>query len=102
MTIMTRGTLPNGETLYPLCAAFAYTADADKDEFARLDEQASGGREFLRTICVLDKGLWSHQAGVKACKDPKANAVAFLLALLNRLEETAASRGSYRLQDWLQ
>lgn len=101
MRIVTPGTGPDGQTTYPLCAAFAYTADADKDEFERLDQQAPGGSEYLRVVCVLDKGLWLHQAAAKPSKDPKANAVGFLLNLLNRLDEAANSRGAYRLQDWL-
>ncbi len=101
MTIATPGTLANGVTFYPLSAAFAYVSDAERDEFERLDEQSPGGSEFLRMVCVLNKGLWVHGKGVELSPDLKANAVRFILTLLNRLEEVADSRGAYRLADWL-
>ncbi len=101
MTIATPGTLASATTIYPLCAAFAYTSDAERDEFERLDEQSPGGKEFLRLVCVLNKGLWVHQEAPRPNRDRKGNAVQFMLMLLNRLEEVANSRGPYRLSDWL-
>jgi len=89
---------------WPLYALFAYTADAQRDEVVRLGEQVPDHGNFIRLIGVLDKGVWSFEEG-KWHSYPDANAgnnsVYFLRALLNRLEDTAASRGKYRLQDWL-
>lgn len=101
LTIMTRGTGVNGETKYPLCVAFAYTSDAQRDEFERLEEQCPGGSHFLRVVCVLDKGLWIQGQLPSRQSEQKTNACAFMLAVLNRLEEVAGSRGEYRLQDWI-
>ncbi len=101
MMIATPGTLANNETIYPLCAAFAYKSDANRDEFERLDEQNPGGSEFLRMICVLDKGLWIHGQEAQLSQDRHINAVQFIVNLLNKLEDVANSRGAYRLSDWL-
>lgn len=90
------------QTTWPLYAVFAYTADADKDEFERLEEQVPGGADRIRLIGVLDKGVWSQSGGTCLDFDPEKNSVRFLKLLLNRIEETAGSRGRYRLQDWLE
>ena len=91
--------------MYPLYAVFAYTSDSrDRDEFERLEQQVSGGRNFIRLIGVLDKGVWSNKEGVYFPTVPDSGeiSVKFLMYLLNRLEEVAESRGQYRLQEWLQ
>jgi len=95
------GTLDKSKATYPLFAVFAYTSDADKDEFERLQAQVPGGNEYIRLIGVLDKGVWSKSDGVYRNSNIGENAVKFLVQLLNKLENTAASRGKYRLQDWL-
>ncbi len=102
LRIATPGNNPNGDTTYPLCAAFAYTSDARfKDEFARLEEQSPGGSEYLRVLCVLDKGIWIQNAAPRLSPILGENATEFVLAIFNRLEDVSASRGQYRLQDWL-
>ena len=95
------GTREGNKTTYPLCAVFGYTADADRDEFERLEEQVPGGSQYVRLVGVLDKGVWSLSGGSHRRNDAGENAVRFLALLLNRLEDTADSRGKYRLQDWL-
>jgi hypothetical protein len=101
LRIATPGTLEGNETIYPLCTVFGYTADAGRDEFERLDEQVPGGSRYIRLVGVLDKGAWSLDAGAQLKEDAGENAVRFLALLLNKLEDTAHSRGRYRLQDWL-
>jgi hypothetical protein len=102
LRIATPGSGQDQTTIYPLCAAFAYTSDAkEKDEFQRLEEQVRSGSDYLRVLCVLDKGTWVRGQEPHLSANRGQNAVAFVRALLNRLEEVSASRGHYRLQDWL-
>lgn len=105
MTIRTPGKLEcngNKQALYPLYAIFGYTSDAtEKDEFERLEEQVPGGNDYIRLIGVLNKGVWSANDGVRLNNNIGENAVRFLTLLLNRLENTARTRGDFRLQDWL-
>lgn len=95
------------QATYPLYAVFAYTSDAqDKDEISRLMEQVPDSRDFVRLICVLDKGIWSFDAEKKEYYKHTDVAeenigVRFLRQLLDRLEEVAKTRGEYRLRDWL-
>jgi hypothetical protein len=101
LTIATPGTLDNNQAIYPLYAVFAYTSDANRDEFERLEEQVSGGNYYIRLIGVLDKGVWSYSGGIQLSDNMGQNSVRFLTQLLNKIEDTAKSRGNYRLQDWL-
>lgn len=103
MRIMTPGRGTDQTTLYPLCALFAYRSDAAMDEVERLEARCPEGHDLVRLICVVDKGVWvrSEQRERHVSADPLQNSRIFLLQLLNRLEETARSRGDYRLQDWL-
>lgn len=89
------------QALWPLYSVFSYTADAARDEFERLEAKAPDGINYIRLIGVLDKGVWSRREGSFPDDKPENNSVKFLIYLLNRLEETAASRGKFRLQDWL-
>lgn len=95
------GGLEDHNTVYPLYAVFGYTADADRDELERLEEQVPGGSYYIRLICILAKGVWSRNDGVRLNDDIGENAVRFLALALNKLEDTAKSRGDFRLQDWL-
>lgn len=95
------GKLEDHNTVYPLYAVFGYTADADRDELERLEEQVPGGSYYIRLICILDKGVWSMNDGVSLNDNIGENAVRFLTSALNKLEDTAKSRGDFRLQDWL-
>ena len=105
LTIATPGKLEHDgkkQALYPLYAIFGYTSDATKkDEFERLEEQVPGGNYYIRLIGVLNKGVWSINDGVRLNDNIGENAVMFLTLLLNKLEDTAKSRGDFRLQDWL-
>lgn len=101
LRIATLGTLEGNQTFYPLYAVFGYTSDSDRDEFERLEKRFPGGREHIRLICVLNKGVWSCSGGGRTQNDQGKNAIRFLLFLLNRIEEVANSRGKYRLEDWL-
>lgn len=95
------GALGGNQAIWPSYAVFGYTSDApNKDEFKRLEEQVHGGNQYIKLIGVLDKGVWSERE-THSSPDVGENAVKFLLLLLNKLEDTAASRGKYRLQDWL-
>lgn len=92
------------QTFWPLYAVFAYTANSRKDEIERLEDKVPGGSTYLRLIGVLDKGVWSASLGQRnpyLSNNSGDISVIFLKMLLNRLEETANSRGAYRLQDWL-
>lgn len=103
--IQTEANTPDKRTPYPLYAVFAYTSDArDKDEGSRLEEQVPNRSDFIKLICVLDKGIWSIKNGKwwkHSDVDMQNISVRFLLMLLNRLEEVAKTRGKYRLQDWI-
>lgn len=101
LRIATPGELKGHEAVYPLYAVFGYTADADRDEFERLEEQVPGGSDYIRLIGVLNKGVWSISDEVRLNDNIGENAVRFLALLLNRLEDTAKSRGDFRVQDWL-
>jgi len=101
LRIATPGALDGNQTIYPLYAVFGYTADADRDEFDRLEEQVPGENQCIKLIGVLDKGVWSRSDGIHLSGNIGENAVRFLTLLLNRLEDTTESRGRYRLQDWL-
>jgi hypothetical protein len=95
------GNLKGGtETTYPLFSVFAYTSDADKDERERLEEQVPGGSYYARVIGVLDKGVWSYQNGKFLDQNEINNSLKFLNLTLDRLEETAKSRGDYSLKEW--
>lgn len=95
------------QAIYPLYAIFAYTSDApNKDEISRLVEQVPDSRDFVRLICVLDKGVWSFDNQKRKCYKHtdvtfKNIGVRFLRQLLDMLEEVAKTRGDYRLRDWL-
>lgn len=95
------GELNGSRAIYPLYAVFGYTADAALDEFERLEEQVPGGRHYIKLIGVLNKGVWSTNGGACLNDDIGENAVRFLALALNKLEDTAKSRGDFRLQDWL-
>lgn len=101
LTIATPGTLDDNQTTYPLYAVFGYTSDAYRDEFERLEDQVTGGKHYIRLIGVLNKGVWSISGGTQLSDNIGQNSVRFLTLLLNRIEDTAGSRGNYRLQDWL-
>jgi hypothetical protein len=92
-------------TIWPLFSVFAYTSDApQKDELERLQEQAPDHNNSIRLIGVLDKGVWSFEKEQWLpfrSSVPGDNSVKFFFSLLNPLEDTAKSRGAYRLQDWL-
>lgn len=89
------GAAAQPQTIWPLFGVFAYTSDApEKDEFERLQEQVPDHKGCVRLIGVLDKGVWSAYRGTPfRSQRPGDNSVDFLLSLLNRLEETANSRG---------
>lgn len=93
------------QATWPLFSVFAYTSDAkQKDELERLQEQVPDHKNCVRLIGVLDKGVWCCEGDNwipfgSSCQTD--NSVRFFGKLLNRLEETAKSRGEYRLQDWL-
>jgi hypothetical protein len=98
------GNLPKNKTFYPLYAIFAFTSDAEKDEFIRAREQVECVEDvanLFKLIGVLDKGVWSQKGGHYPSKINTENIANFLVAFLNLIEETAASRGKFRLQDWL-
>jgi len=105
--IKTKARTPNGKARYPLYAVFAYTSDAiHKDEAERLEEQVPNSYNFIRLICVLDKGVWSYNEAKEKCMrhndvEDENISVRFLLQLLNKLEDVAEQRGKYRLQDWI-
>jgi hypothetical protein len=101
LQIATPGTKNEAQTIYPLYAVFAYTSDSLGDEFERLQKQVPDGSAYVRLIGVLDKGVWSKNAGVQLSQEKGKNAVVFLVQLLNRIEAVANTRGEYRLQDWL-
>lgn len=92
---------------WPLFALFSYTADAkEKDEIDRLGEQLPEAQDqaTIQLITVLDKGLWMYEAAERRYKKEPVfdrTGALFVLHLLNRIEETAATRGPFRLQDWL-
>jgi hypothetical protein len=74
-----------------------------KDELVRLEEQIPDHKNCIRLIGVLDKGVWSienEQWIGKMDSVSVHNGIGIFLSLLNRLENTAQSRGEYRLQDW--
>ena len=97
-----KGTLDNGKSFYPLYAIFGYQSDADdKDEVERLKEQTGKDLDFIKLICVLNKGVWSRRKGVCLSDDPKENMLGFLINFLNKVEKTAQSRGEFLLSDWL-
>ena len=103
MRIATPGKGEDNTTTYPLYAVFAYKSDARSDEVERLESRFAGGHDFVRLICVLDKGVWSASTPGEPhlSASPSDNSVFFMHMLLNRLEEVASTRGDYRLQDWL-
>jgi hypothetical protein len=105
LLIKRAGILPENQAIYPAFAVFAYTSDAPKkDEGKRIEERTTANSHYIKLIGVLDKGVWSleNQQWKKhtdiGIEDVSAR---FLVMILNRLEDTARSRGDYRLQDWL-
>ena len=56
---------------------------------------------YEQLIGVLDKGVWSEKDGEFLSDKIEENAITFLVSFLNKIEDTAKSRGDYRLQDWL-
>lgn len=85
---------------YPLFSVFAYRSDADRDEVERLEDQVPGGGNYLRVIGILNKGVWIYDQGRFLDTNEIDNSLNFLKSVLDRLEETAKSRGDYRLRDW--
>lgn len=103
LRIATPGTMEAESTFYPLFAVFAYESDAkEKDELTRLEEQSPGGKDLLRVLCVLDKGVWAAGKLHLRSTERHENATSFLVSIFNRIEEASSTRGKYRLQDWLQ
>jgi hypothetical protein len=104
LRIYTRGKLEQNKTLYPLYAVFAYTSNSKKSEIDQLNKNAPDHENSVRLIGVLDKGVWWFD-GDKWRSEPNndkiKNSTIFLSYLLNRLVDTASSRGDYRLQYWI-
>lgn len=95
-----RGDKGQPQAFYPLFSVFAYRSDADRDEIERLDEQVPNGSYYIRVIGILNKGVWSSKKEKYLDKNKINNSFIFLISILDCLEETASSRGEYRLRDW--
>lgn len=95
------------QTYYPHYAIFAYESSAKKaDEGRRLEKRDPNGGEYVSLIGVLNKGVWQYDRENLEWKafideDMGNNSEWFLLLLLNKLVDTANSRGDYRLEPWL-
>lgn len=108
LTIVTPGTLRLEKdvpgTIWPLYAVFAYHSDAKQDELIRLRKRVRNHNDTIRLIGVLDKGVWSYENGEWRTHKSDSltdNGIVFVKKFLNKLESTADSRGTFRLQDWL-
>jgi hypothetical protein len=93
------------DAIYPLYAAFAYSSDSPKvSEIDRLNNSAPDHGNSIQLIGVLDKGIWWFNRD-KWESEPndkiEENSAKFLMYLLNRLTDTANSRGDYRLDPWI-
>jgi hypothetical protein len=101
LRVASPGNLENGKTYYPLYAVFGYKSDSDKSELERVKEQSPEHWQEIKLIGVLNKCVWSESGGMMLNNDEAENAITFLIHFLNRIEDTASSRGPYRLQNWL-
>lgn len=94
-----------GGGFWPLFAVFAYQSTAKtKSEPERLREKMRMPEDAgtVQLITVLDRGLWvDFGQGLQEESDKSNVGPLFLVHLLNRLEDTAQNRGSFRLQDWI-
>lgn len=92
------------QAIYPLYAAFAYTSSSAESEVDRLFKFAPDHENSIRLIGVLDKGIWwfnKDKWESEPNKNEIENSTKFLMYLLNKLTDTANSRGDYRLQPWI-
>jgi len=105
MHIATPGTTKDQTVVYPLYSIFAYESDAkEKDEFERLKEFDQDALDYVKGICILNKGMWAiangenHSLNSNECQ----NAIDFIVILIDVLEKYASQRGTIKLQNWLQ
>lgn len=93
------------KTTWPLYAVFAYEASAKhQDEQQPFEGLTPDGPRYIKLICVLNRGVWTSKNGKYNChisSDARLVAENFLIMLLNKLVDTANSRGEYRLEPWL-
>jgi hypothetical protein len=102
LRIADQGILENGDANYPFAALFAFDAEFDIQEEDLPQEMRDPQLTMCRVVCVANKKfLYSDFVLANPCPSPEFSVRRFVVELLERLEESSASRSTFKVRNWL-